>query len=146
MARAVNAPPTRMIAGPVPRRSNAMLVPSLEITVFIVVSLSLCFPTELDGTVLSQELDCLVPTRKPDVTREDGMAEAGLSGRSARKRKVIMEAATRAFLRQGYLGTSMDEVAAQAAVSKQTVYKHFSDKKRLFADIVNDTTGDVDEH
>jgi TetR/AcrR family transcriptional repressor of mexJK operon len=66
-------------------------------------------------------------------------------GRSARKRKVIMEAATSAFLGQGYLGTSMDEIAAQAAVSKQTVYKHFSDKKRLFTDIVTDTTGSVDD-
>src|SRR5687767_5395661 len=66
-------------------------------------------------------------------------------GRSARKRKVIMEAATAAFLKQGYLGTSMDEIAAQAAVSKQTVYKHFSDKKTLFADIVTETSAGVDE-
>jgi TetR/AcrR family transcriptional repressor of mexJK operon len=57
-------------------------------------------------------------------------------GRSARKRRVIMEAATTLFLRKGYLGTSMDEVAALAAVSKQTVYKHFADKERLFTDII----------
>jgi TetR/AcrR family transcriptional repressor of mexJK operon len=30
----------------------------------------------------------------------------------------------------------MDEVAASARVSKQTVYKHFIDKERLFAEIV----------
>lgn len=29
-----------------------------------------------------------------------------------------------------------DEVAAQAAVSKQTVYKHFGDKQRMFSEIV----------
>jgi TetR/AcrR family transcriptional repressor of mexJK operon len=57
-------------------------------------------------------------------------------GRSARKRGAIMEAATTLFLRNGYVGTSMDEVAALAAVSKQTVYKHFADKERLFTDIV----------
>jgi TetR/AcrR family transcriptional repressor of mexJK operon len=57
-------------------------------------------------------------------------------GRSARKRRMIMEAATTLFLRNGYLGTSMDEVAALAAVSKQTVYKHFADKERLFTDII----------
>jgi AcrR family transcriptional regulator len=56
--------------------------------------------------------------------------------RSARKRAAILEAATAAFLRNGYLGTSMDEIAAAAAVSKQTVYKHFADKEQLFTEIV----------
>ena len=36
----------------------------------------------------------------------------------------------------------MDEIAAAAAVSKQTVYKHFADKERLFTEIV---AGVVDE-
>lgn len=39
-------------------------------------------------------------------------------------------------MRHGYVGASMDEVAALAAVSKQTVYKHFVDKKQLFAEII----------
>jgi TetR/AcrR family transcriptional regulator, mexJK operon transcriptional repressor len=62
--------------------------------------------------------------------------------RSTRKRRAIVEAATEAFLRKGYLGTSMDEIAAAAGVSKQTVYKHFADKERLFSEIVGAT---VDE-
>jgi TetR/AcrR family transcriptional regulator, mexJK operon transcriptional repressor len=61
------------------------------------------------------------------------------TGRSARKREAILAAATAVFLRKGYLGTSMDEIAALAAVSKQTVYKHFADKERLFAEIVVST-------
>lgn len=66
-----------------------------------------------------------------------GSADASRDeGRSARKRRAILEAATELFLRQGYQGTSMDQIAALAAVSKQTVYKHFSDKERLFADIL----------
>jgi TetR/AcrR family transcriptional repressor of mexJK operon len=62
--------------------------------------------------------------------------------RSARKRRAIIEAATNVFLSNGYLGTSMDEIAALAHVSKQTVYKHFADKERLFSEIV---TASVDE-
>ena len=62
--------------------------------------------------------------------------------RSARKRRVILDAATTTFLSKGYLGTSMDEIAALAHVSKQTVYKHFADKQSLFTEIV---IGTVDE-
>jgi TetR/AcrR family transcriptional regulator, mexJK operon transcriptional repressor len=62
--------------------------------------------------------------------------------RSARKRRAILDAARTVFLRNGYVGASMDEIAALAAVSKQTVYKHFADKERLFTEIV---VGTVDE-
>ena len=56
--------------------------------------------------------------------------------RSTRKRRAILKAATTLFLRKGYRGTSMDEIAALAGVSKQTVYKGFSDKESLFSEIV----------
>ncbi|MCX4736740.1 TetR/AcrR family transcriptional regulator [Streptomyces sp. NBC_01363] len=70
--------------------------------------------------------------------------EANEQGRSARKRQAIMEAATRVFMEKGYSGTSMDDIAKLAAVSKQTVYKHFSDKEKLFAEIVLATTDRID--
>jgi TetR/AcrR family transcriptional repressor of mexJK operon len=56
--------------------------------------------------------------------------------RTHRKRHDIVEAATQLFLEQGYQGTSMDEIAAAAEVSKQTVYKQYVDKQQLFAGIV----------
>lgn len=66
-------------------------------------------------------------------------------GRSSRKRRAILEAAAALFLRKGYLGTSMDEVAALATVSKQTVYKHFSDKERLFGEVILSTVNEASE-
>jgi AcrR family transcriptional regulator len=66
-------------------------------------------------------------------------------GRSARKRRAIVEAATAVFLRNGYLGTSMDEIAARAGVSKQTVYKHFADKERLFIEVVTTTVDEISD-
>lgn len=56
--------------------------------------------------------------------------------RGAAKRAAITAAARDLFLREGYVGTSMDEVAALARVSKQTVYKQFTDKEHLFRAIV----------
>jgi TetR/AcrR family transcriptional repressor of mexJK operon len=58
---------------------------------------------------------------------------------------VIREAATTLFLRNGYLGTSMEEIATLAGVSKQTVYTHFADKERLFTDLVLTATDSVDD-
>jgi TetR/AcrR family transcriptional repressor of mexJK operon len=66
-------------------------------------------------------------------------------GRSARKRTLILDAATQAFLTHGYDGTSMDDIAALAAVSKPTVYKHFADKERLFYEIVLATADPMSE-
>lgn len=58
---------------------------------------------------------------------------------------VIREAATTLFLRNGYLGTSMEEIATLAGVSKQTVYTHFADKERLFTDLILRITEHADE-
>ena len=76
-------------------------------------------------------------------TRPDPQDEFEDERRSTRKRAAILEAATTAFLSSGYLGTSMDEIAALAHVSKQTVYKHFADKERLFSEIVAATVDEI---
>ncbi|CAD5107547.1 TetR/AcrR family transcriptional regulator [Zestomonas carbonaria] len=49
------------------------------------------------------------------------------------KRQAILEAAKTLFLRHGYDGSSMDAIAAEAGVSKLTVYSHFTDKETLFS-------------
>ncbi|MGV8917514.1 MAG: TetR/AcrR family transcriptional regulator [Pseudomonas sp.] len=49
------------------------------------------------------------------------------------KRQAILDAAKNLFLRNGYASTSMDAVAAEAGVSKLTVYSHFTDKETLFS-------------
>lgn len=73
------------------------------------------------------------------------MDEELIGGRSERKRAAIVGAATEVFLRNGYLGTSMDEIAALAAVSKQTVYKHFADKESLFSEIVVSVVNEISD-
>ena len=49
------------------------------------------------------------------------------------KRASILTAASRLFVQHGYGGVSMDQIAAEAGVSKLTVYSHYGDKDSLFA-------------
>ena len=66
-----------------------------------------------------------------------------MSGRSSRKRSAILDAATELFLTREYAGTSMEDIASAAAVSKQTVYKHFGDKETLFREVALGSVGPV---
>jgi AcrR family transcriptional regulator len=76
-------------------------------------------------------------TTVPSAAVSGGLKEPG---RSEQKRRAILDAATEVFLQKGYLATNMDEIAALAAVSKQTVYKNFPGKETLFVEIVSSVT------
>ena len=43
----------------------------------------------------------------------------------------------RLFLRDGYARTSVDAIAAEAGVSKRTIYNHYGDKESLFLSVVS---------
>lgn len=53
--------------------------------------------------------------------------------RSEEKRREILRAGIELFTHNGYEGTSVDDIAAAAGVSKQTVYSHYGSKENLFA-------------
>ena len=59
------------------------------------------------------------------------------------KRAAILEAAKALFIRNAFAGTSMDAVAAEAGVSKLTVYSHFGDKDNLFREVVRSRMHDL---
>ena len=52
------------------------------------------------------------------------------------RRASIMGAAARAFAHEGYAGTSMDDVAAEAGVTKLIVYRHFESKDELYRSLL----------
>jgi TetR/AcrR family transcriptional repressor of mexJK operon len=62
-------------------------------------------------------------------------------GRTELKRRAILREAETLFLDRGFVGASVEEVAARAAVSKQTVYKQFESKAALFVAVVQAMTG-----
>ncbi|WP_298300713.1 TetR/AcrR family transcriptional regulator [uncultured Erythrobacter sp.] len=50
----------------------------------------------------------------------------------AAKRESIVAAASDRFMNEGFAATSIEQVAADAGVSKVTIYNHFGDKRGLF--------------
>jgi TetR/AcrR family transcriptional repressor of mexJK operon len=56
--------------------------------------------------------------------------------KSLEKREQIMYCATKLLLSLGYKNTSMDAVAKESNVSKQTVYSHFKNKHALFNAVI----------
>ncbi|WP_330970248.1 TetR/AcrR family transcriptional regulator, partial [Lysobacter sp. A3-1-A15] len=72
---------------------------------------------------------------KPVDPDRPGQAKPAGPGRpkDLAKRAAILDAAKSMFTQYGFGGASMDQIAAEAGVSKLTVYSHFGDKETLFA-------------
>ena len=58
--------------------------------------------------------------------------------RVVRSRAAVVDAARTLFLRHGYAGTTMEEIATLAGLTKRTVYNNYGGKDALFAEIVAD--------
>jgi AcrR family transcriptional regulator len=58
--------------------------------------------------------------------------------RGEQTRLQIIQAATRLFIRQGYHGTSMRQVAQEAGIALGGIYNHFLSKEALFVAILLD--------
>lgn len=63
--------------------------------------------------------------------------------RQQAKRDAILSKALDVFAQHGYLGTTTDRLAAEAAVSKQTLYKLFGDKDGVFAALVRGACDEI---
>ena len=74
--------------------------------------------------------------RPADAEREVRAApRARMTG--AQRRLQLIEVARGLFAERGYEGTSVEEIAQRAAVSKPVVYEHFGGKEALYAVIVD---------
>lgn len=65
----------------------------------------------------------------------DSVKQPPSGPRAELKRQAIVRAARELFLREGF-GVGMDTIAAEAGVSKVTVYNHFGSKEALFTAVI----------
>jgi TetR/AcrR family transcriptional regulator, mexJK operon transcriptional repressor len=63
-----------------------------------------------------------------------------LGPRARAKRDQILSGARRVFLRDGFAAASTDAIAAEAKVSKRTLYVYYPSKEELFADVMRKLT------
>lgn len=66
------------------------------------------------------------------------MTETTRTLRGRAKRDQIREGARRTFLDRGFLGAGTDVIAAEAGVSKQTLYAYYPSKEDLLFDVLRD--------
>ncbi len=73
------------------------------------------------------------PKRKYDTSRRQALAEA--------TKIQIAEAARSLFFKRGYVGTTIEEIANRAGVSKESVYSIFGNKQGILAFLLDATVG-----
>jgi len=70
--------------------------------------------------------------------RPGGEGEAGPRRlRRAERREQILGAATRAFARAGFTATSLDDIAAEAGITRVILYRHFESKAGMYRAVLD---------
>jgi AcrR family transcriptional regulator len=64
----------------------------------------------------------------------------------AQRREQILLAATEAFARAGYAGTSLEDIATQAGVTRVILYRHFESKSDLYQAVLDRFVGILAAH
>jgi AcrR family transcriptional regulator len=64
----------------------------------------------------------------------------------AQRREQILAAATKAFARAGFVATSLDDIAAEAEVTRVILYRHFESKTDLYQAVLDRFCGLLSTH
>jgi TetR/AcrR family transcriptional repressor of mexJK operon len=75
-------------------------------------------------------LPAVAKKRKPNTAGRPTLVEL------ERRKKKVLEVATKLFVREGYAATSLVDIAKGAGVATRTVYQHFGDKPAIFEEII----------
>jgi TetR/AcrR family transcriptional regulator len=81
-----------------------------------------------------------MPSKVSNTTTETGQAAKGFgkSKRAAiRSKEIILKAAVEHFVRKGYDGARVDEIVADASISKNLIYHYFQSKEVLFVAVLD---------
>src|SRR6266568_2784983 len=83
--------------------------------------------------------NAVAPASRSGASEQPRGGDANVRSGWQRKHVAIAAAALVLFARDGYERTSVDAIAAEAGVSKRTVYSHYGDKENLFLLVLRET-------
>jgi TetR/AcrR family transcriptional repressor of mexJK operon len=86
-----------------------------------------------------------ITVRKRKASRRAASGPRADDPRVMRTRTAVVDAARALFLEKGYAGTTMDDIAERAGLTKRTVYNNYGDKAALFTQIVTEVIAFADE-
>jgi AcrR family transcriptional regulator len=66
--------------------------------------------------------------------------------RRVQRREQILAAATTAFARNGFSATSLDDIAAEAGITRAILYRHFDSKSELYQGVLDRMCASLDAH
>lgn len=94
-------------------------------------------PTDMLDTALLRDRSS--PLEKGEnASFSKSLPKPGPKAGQCMKRDFILCAASRVFYRDGFQGASIDLIASEAGVSRQTIYNHYRDKETLLTAVVDD--------
>jgi AcrR family transcriptional regulator len=64
---------------------------------------------------------------------------------AARRRRQLLDTALSVFADRGFHGTAMNDIADAAGVTKPVLYQHFSSKRALYREVLDDVGGRLEE-
>ncbi|HET6952939.1 MAG TPA: TetR/AcrR family transcriptional regulator [Acidimicrobiales bacterium] len=64
---------------------------------------------------------------------------------AARRRRQLLTVALRVFAEQGFHDASMNDIAVAAGVTKPVLYQHFTSKRDLFSELLEDVGRDLQD-
>lgn len=64
---------------------------------------------------------------------------------AALRRRQLLDVAMRVFAERGFHDASMNDIAIEAGVTKPVLYQHFTSKRELFAELLNEVGRDLQE-
>ena len=85
-----------------------------------------------------------MPKKLPTTARRGGSIEARKQ-RAAANREALLAAARFWFAREGYAGTSLNDIAAEAGVTRGALYSQFADKRDLFLEVFQQVLVELNE-